>query len=87
MQCTCELEMNIKLAFLDILLICNKDTIKTTVYTKPTKGDIYFNWNSFSPCSLKHVIFKTVIRRAYLICSKPDYLHEELDHIAFDLKS
>ena len=26
---------------------------------------------------------KTIIRRAYLICSTPDYLQEELDHIAY----
>ena len=86
-QSTCELEKTNKLAFLDVLLICNKDKIKTAAYRKPTKSDIYLNWNSFSPCSLKDVILKTIIRRPYLICSKPYYLQEELDNIAFDFKS
>ena len=64
-------------------LIRNKDTIETTIYRKPTNSDIYLNWKSFSPCSCKHGTLKTIIRRAYLICSKPDYLQEELDHIAY----
>ena len=29
---------------------------------------------------------KTIIRRAYSICSTPDYLQEELDHIAYVLE-
>ena len=40
-QFTYELEKNNKLAFLDVLLIRDKDTIKTTVYRKPTNSDIY----------------------------------------------
>ena len=61
----------------------NKDTIETTVYRKPTNGDIYLNWKSFSLCSWKRGTLKTIIRWAYLICSTPDYLQEELDHIAY----
>ena len=36
------------------------------------------NWKPFSPFTLK-----TIIRRAYLICSTPLYLQEELDHIVY----
>ena len=43
-QFTYELEKNIKLAFLDVLLIRSKDTIETTVYRKPTNSDTYLNW-------------------------------------------
>ena len=50
-QFTYELEKNNKLAFLDVLLIGNNDTIETTVYRKPTNSDIYLNWKLFSPCS------------------------------------
>ena len=77
------MEKNNKLAFLDVLLTRNKDTIETTVYRKPTNSDIYLNWKSFSPCSWKRGTLKTIIRRAYLICSTPDYLQEESDHIAY----
>ena len=82
-QFTQELEKKNKLAFLDILLICNKDTIETTVYRKPTNSDEYLNRKLFSSCSWKSGTLKTIIRKAYLICSTPDYLQEELDHIAY----
>ena len=72
------MEKNNKLAFLDVLLIRNKDSIETTVYRKPTNSDIYLNWKSFSLGS-----WKAKIRRVCLICSKPDYLQKELDHIAY----
>ena len=64
-------------------MICNKDTIETTVYRKPTNSDEYLNRKLFSSCSWKSGTLKTIIRKAYLICSTPDYLQEELDHIAY----
>ena len=82
-QFTYELEKIKKLAFLDVLLIRNKDKIETTVYRKPTNSDIYLNWKSFSACFWKRGTLKTMIRRVYLICSTPDYLQKELDHIAY----
>ena len=36
-----------------------------------------------SPSSWKHGTLKTLIRQAYLICSTPDYLQEELNQIAY----
>ena len=85
-QFTYELEKNNQLAFLDVLLIRNNTTIKTTVYRKSTNSDIYLNWKSFSPCSWKRGTSKTITRRAYLVCSTPDYLQEELDHMAYLLE-
>ena len=82
-QFTYESENNNQLAFLDVLLIRNNTTIKTTVYRKSTNIDIYLNWKSFSPCSWKRGTLKTITRRAYLVCSTPDYLQEELDHMAY----
>ena len=46
-QFTYELEKNNKLAFLVVLLKCNKVSIETIVYKKPTDSDIYLNWKSF----------------------------------------
>ena len=57
-QSTYELEKNIKLTFLDVLLIPNKDTIETTVYRKPTNSDIYLNWK------YSKVIFESYIRNS-----------------------
>ena len=79
-QFTYELETNNKLAFLNVFLIRNKET---AVYRKPTNSDIYLNWKLFSPSSWKRGTLKTIIRRVYLICSTPDYLQEELEHIAY----
>ena len=42
-QFTYELEKNNKLAFLDVLLIRDTDTIETTVCRKPTNSGIYLN--------------------------------------------
>ena len=75
-QFTYELENN-KLAVLDVLLICNKDAIENTAYRKPTNSDIYLNWKSFSPCSWKRGNLKTIITRAFLICSTIDFLQEK----------
>ena len=57
-QFTQELEKKNKLAFLDVLLICNKDTIETTVYRKPTNSDEYLNRKLFSSCSLEKWYFE-----------------------------
>ena len=56
-------------------MICDNDRIETTVYRKPTNSEIYLNWKSYLPCSWKCGTLKTIIRRAYLIFSTPDYLH------------
>ena len=50
---TIEIEKENKIAFLDILLICNKDLVNTTVYRKKTDADIYINWQTFSPNNWK----------------------------------
>ena len=82
-QFTYELEKNKKLAFLNVLLIRNKDTTETTFSRKPTNSDTYLSRNSFLLCSWKRGTMKTILRRAYLICLTSDYLQEELDHIAY----
>ena len=78
-QFTYELEKNNKLAFLVVLLKCNKVSIETIVYKKPTNSDIYLNWKSFSHCSWKPKTLKTIIRLVYLISSTSNFLREELD--------
>ena len=50
---TIEIEKENKIAFLDILLICNKDLVNTTVYRKKTDTDIYINWQTFPPNNWK----------------------------------
>ena len=78
---TVEIEKGNKIAFLDILLIRYKDLINTTVYRKKTNTDLYINWKSFSPNNWKWGTLKTLVSRAYDICSTEKYLKEELNHI------
>ena len=46
---TYEMEVESKLAFLDILLHRDGHDIITTVYRKVTNNDVYLNWYSFCP--------------------------------------
>ena len=64
-----EIEKDCKLPFLDVLLIKKGNNILTTVYRKATTNDIYLNWKSFAPTTWKRDTLKTLVDRAYLICS------------------
>ena len=59
-QFTYELENQNKLPFLDVLLIRRGNKIETTVYRKSTNNDIYLNWGSFAPVTLKRGTLKTL---------------------------
>ena len=83
-QFTYEAESNNLLPFLDVLLISKNSSIETIVYRKqPTNNDIYLNWNLFSSKSWKRGTLRTIIKRAYAICSTKDLLQKELDNILF----
>ena len=55
--------------------------ISTKVYRKNTNTDIYINWKSFAPDNWKWGTLKTLVTRAFHICSTDKYLKEELEHI------
>ena len=78
---TYELEHEGKLPFLDVLLCRTGKKIYTTVYRKTTNNDVYLNWNAFAPISWKRGTLKTLIERAYLICSTDELKNRELKHI------
>ena len=71
---TIEIEKENKIAFLDILLIHNKDLINTNVYRKKTNTGLYINWKSFSPNSCKCRTLKTLVSRVYDTFSTEKYL-------------
>ena len=75
------LEKDCKLPFLDVLLIKKGNNIVTTVYRKATTSDIYLNWKSFAPSSWKRGTLKTLVDRAYLICSNIALTKKEIDHL------
>ena len=78
---TIEIESENKISFLDVLLIRSNSLISTKVYRKNTNTYIYMNWKSFSPNNWKWGTLKTLVTRAFDICSTDEYLKEELEHI------
>ena len=78
---TYELEHDGKLPFLDVLLFRKGKKIYTTVYRKATNKDVYLNWDTFAPISWKRSTLKTLIERAYLICSAEELQNRELEQI------
>ena len=80
-QFTSESESKGTLPFLDLLLCRNGRELTTTVYRKKTNNDIYLNWAAFVPVSWKRGTLRTLVQRAYLVCSTETYLKEELTHL------
>ena len=67
--------------FLDVLFIRDYEKINTTVFRKDTHNDLYLHWESFSPISWKRGSLKSLINRAYKICSNQSLLEKELKHL------
>ena len=51
------------------------------MYRKKTNTNLYINWKSFSPNNWKWGTLKTLVSRAYDICSTQKHLKEELNYI------
>ena len=54
---------------LDIALIRKGDKFETRTYYKPIPTGLYMNWYSFSPRRYKINLIKTLLSRAWSICS------------------
>ena len=57
----------------------NKITI--SVYRKPTHTDRYLDFNSNHPKSAKRAVVRALTDRAKNVCSSPELLAEEMDHL------
>ena len=66
--------------FLDIL-ISRKRNITKIVYRKSTCNDIYLNWNGFAPHLWNRGTFKTIVERAFIICSTDQLLQTDLKNL------
>ena len=60
--------------------------IITSVYRKPTHMDRYLDFNSNHPKSAKHAVVRALSKRAKNVCSSPELLVEEMDHLGKVLK-
>ena len=78
---TYEMEVESKLAFLDILLHLDGNDIITAIYRKVTNNDVYLNWYSFCPKEWERGTFGSLVQRAYIICSSLHLLKEELKYL------
>ena len=68
--------------FLDILVMPNEDgSLSTTVYRKPTHTDLYLHWDSHHALPSKYSVIGTLHHRAKTICSNPQLLKQEEDHL------
>ena len=82
-QFTYEIEKDSKISFLAVEIQRTNETLATTVYRKETNNDMYLNWNSFSPDTWKRSTFRTLIERAYVICSTPKLRRKEINHLKY----
>ena len=75
------------MAFLDILITPRKDgSLSTSVFRKPTHIDIYLQWDSKQPLTSKYIVIGTLQHRAQTICSNPQLLQKEEQHLESVLK-
>ena len=68
--------------FLDILITPGRDgSLSTSVYRKPTHTDLYLQWDSYHTLTSKYGVIGTLQHRAQTICSNPQLLLKEEQHL------
>ena len=67
--------------FLDTFPRSSANNIITTVYRKLTHTDRYLDFNSNHPKSAKHAVIRALTDRAKNVCSSPELLAKELEHL------
>ena len=80
---TCEeVRENGSMPLLDILITPEEDgSLKTSVYRKKTHTDLYLQWDSHHTIPSKYSVAGTLFHRANTICSTPQLLQEEEEHL------
>jgi len=78
---TIEEEDDASLPFLDIRLTRGTNCLTTQVYRKGTHSGVYTHYTSFVPFYLKSQLIRTLLHRAYEICSSYELLHREFERI------
>ena len=74
-------EKDNKISFLGVLILRNGNSIETTVYHKFTDNDVYLQWNLISPNSWKVGTLKTLLLRAFVVCSNEQLLNKETEQL------
>ena len=69
--------------FMDMMITPKEDgRLSTTVYRKPTHTDLYLQWDSHHTISSKYSVVGTLHHRARTVCSNPQLLQQEEDHLS-----
>ena len=56
-------------------------SLSITVYRKPTHTDQSLQWDSHHHLSAKFIVITTLSHRAKTVCSSPELLQQEMDHL------
>ena len=82
-KCTVEENQgNGEYPFLDTLVKPKADdTLSFTVYRKPTHTDQYLQWDSHHNLAAKYSVINTLTHRARMVCTKPKFLNNEMQHL------
>ena len=80
-QFTKEIEENGKIPSLDCLVTRENNTLRTTVYRKPTHTDRLLDQTSYNPTSQKTTTVRTLTRRAQNVCDSQNSLTDETKHL------
>ena len=82
-QFTCEEQREDgSIPFLDIWVMPNEDaSLSSTAYRKPTNTDLHLHWDSHHTLPSKYSVIGTLHHRAKTICSNPQLLKQEEDHL------
>ena len=68
--------------FLDTIVKPEADnTLSLTVYRKPTHTNQYLQWDSHHNLVAKYSVISTLTHRARTICTKPELLKQEIQHL------
>ena len=67
--------------FLDTFPKPKGEEIAVAVYRKPTHTDRYLDFNSSHPVSAKRAVVRALMDRAENVCSDPEILANEIDHL------
>ena len=78
---TVEYEQDQQIPFLDILITRDERMLVTDVYRKSTYTGLGLNFHSFVPMLFKINSIKTLLHRAYNICSSWQKIHEEIERL------
>ena len=84
---TMESENDGKLPFLDVLISRTSSGFATSVYRKPTFSGLGLNFHSFCPRNFKLNACRTLIYRAYHLCSSWHSFHEEIKFLSLFFKN